>query len=144
MSCDSCNQTNIDCTCPDPNGIAGARIENIVSTDSGVSHAITGLGYTMTLYTNTSSNTQRIFSECNMNITANAVHQITTTYLVNGVAASGSSILIQNQAIVKTDHTHFLTATDLAPGDVLSINVQSTDAAGSLTWLVSFIYKYDL
>lgn len=141
MACD-CDKTNIDCTCPDPSGVAAAKINNIVSTETGITHAINGAGYTMTLYTNTSGGNQRVYAQTNMYITSNNPHQITTTYLVNGVAVTYAPML-QNAATVKTDHTHFLNASNLANGDVLSVKIQSSDATGVLVGLVSFIYKYD-
>ncbi len=142
MSCDSCNQTNIDCTCPDAEGIAGSRLDNIVSTDTGVTHAINGAGYTMTLYTNSTTGNQRVFVESNMNITADIPHQISTTYLVNGVT-TGYSPQLQNLATIKTDHTHFLPGINLAAGDILTINITSSDPTGLLVFLNAFIYKYD-
>ncbi len=142
MACDSCNQTNLDCNCPDPEGIAAARPENIVSQESGTTHAINGAGYTTTLYTNTSTGNQRVIVMTNMYITSNNPHQITTTYLVNGVAVTYLP-MIQNLASIKTDHTHFLGATNLASGDVLSIKAVSNDATGVLASLTSIIYKYD-
>lgn len=142
MNCDSCNQTNITCTCPDTTGIAGAKLNNIISTDTGVTHAINGAGYTMVLYTNSTTGNQRILAESNMYITSNSPHQLTTTYLVNGIATTYPPQL-QNQATVKTDHTHFIPGINLVSGDILSINIVSTDPTGVLAWLVSFIYKYD-
>ena len=140
--CDSCNQTNIDCTCPDPTGVQAARIENIISQDSGTTHAINGAGYTTTLYTNTTTGNQRIIVMTNMYITSNNTHQITTTYLVNGVAVSQPAQL-QNLATIKTDHTHFLSGANLASGDILTIKAVSSDATGVLVNLTSIIYKYD-
>lgn len=144
MSCPDCGctETTVNCNCPEPTGIEAARIENIVSAELGGGQNISGAGYTHTLYTNSSTGNQIVYAQTNMLITCPLVHDITTQYLKN--AAPVGTAMEEDNAVVKTDFTHFITAITLAPGDILKINVQSSDANGTLNMLTSFIYKYDV
>lgn len=145
MSCDcGCTETTVNCNCPEPTGIEGARIENIISETFGAGEDIYngGNGYTYTLYTNTSSNSQLVYVQNNMQITCTGTHDISSAHQINAVAATFSQF--DDSAPTRTDYTHFFQALTLAPGDILKLIVKSSDANGKLIWLQSFIYKYDI
>lgn len=145
MGCDcGCTNTEVNCTCPDPTGIEAARIENIVSAELGGGANISGAGYTYTLYTNTSSNTQKVYVQTNMYITCIVTHSINSTYLLNGVPAPTGSIMYEELATTKTDFTHFLIAATVPAAGVIAIKVISDNANGVLNNLTSFIYKHDI
>lgn len=144
-----CTNTGVDCTCPEPSGIQGSTLEAIFTADIVSSESIAGAGYTATLYTNTSSNNQSVIIESNMYISTStapptaAPHTITTIYKNDGVTVTGAGTLV-HYAPYKSDHTHFLPTTTLAPGKSITLVITSDDADGVLNWLTSVIYKYDL
>lgn len=143
MSCPDCgcNNTTINCNCPEPSGIEGAKLDNIISAELGGGQNISGIGYTFLIYTNTTSNNQVVYVQTNMNITAPSPHNIDVQYIKNGIPVG--TLMEEDLASTKTDFTHFLVATILAPTDTISINVKSNDAGGNLIKLTSFIYKYN-
>ena len=145
MSCDcGCTSTTVDCNCPDPTGIEAAKIQNIISATFGAGEDIYngGNGYTYTIYTNTSSGSQIVYVQNNMQISCTGTHDISSAYQIN--AGSPTYSQYEDDAPTKTDYTHFFTALTLAPSDVLKLVVKSSDVNGKLIWLQSFIYKYDI
>src|SRR5258708_4356489 len=142
MSCDcGCTNTTVDCKCPDPTGIAAAKLENIVSTTFSGGQDISGAGFTYTLYTNTSTSNQIVYVQTNMNITCTGTHNISSGYGLNAAVITATQF--DDNATTKTDYTHFAQVLTLVPGDIVKIKIISSDATGKLQWLQSFIYKYD-
>lgn len=144
MSCDcGCTNTTVDCTCPEPTGIAAAKLENIVTADFGAGQDIynAGAGYTYTLYTNTSGKNQVVYVQTNLNISCTTTHNISSGYGLNAVAITMTQF--DDVANTRTDYTHFAFLLTLAPGDIVKIKLLSSNANGKAVWLQSFIYKYD-
>lgn len=143
--CDcGCGETTVNCNCPETTGIEALRINNIISANFGAGEDIfnAGNGYTYTVYTNSSSNSQYILVNANMQITCTVTHDISSAYSLNAVVPVFDQF--HDDAPTKTDYTHFSQNQVLAPGDVLKLTVKSGDANGKLIWLQAFVYKYDV
>lgn len=145
MPCNcGCTNTTVNCTCPDPGAIEGAKINNIISQSFAGGQDINnaGAGYLHTIYTNTAANSQIVYVQTNCRISCTTTHNVNSEYYIN--AGATGNIQYQDVAQTSIDHTHFLITTTLAPGDILKIKFLSDNANGKLQWLVSFIYKYDI
>jgi len=145
MGCDcGCTNTEVNCNCPDPAGLAAAKIENIVSAELGAGENISGAGYTYTLFTNSSAVSKRVYVQTNMYITCTTTHNIYSEYLLNGIHAPTSSNMYEDIATTKTDFTHFLISATVPPLGVVAIKVVSDNVNGKLNNLTAFIYKADI
>lgn len=140
--CD-CNSTNTNCNCPSPTGIEGSTLDKYFETafESPQNIYNGGVGYTITLYTNTDSINKNIIIESNMYVSCDIVHTLSTVYKNDGVIVASAGTMLQT-ADTKTDHTHFMTPQIVAPGKSITITVLSNDATGLLNWLVAMVYKY--
>lgn len=145
MACDcGCTNTTVNCNCPDPEGVAGAKLDNIVSVSFGGGQDIfnAGAGYTHTLYTNSTSGTQIVYVQTNALISCTVSHNIQSDYYLN--AGLTGVTQYDDNASTRTDYTHFLIATTVPAGGQIKLKFLSNNANGKLQWLESFIYKYDV
>lgn len=148
MACDcGCTETSIGCTCPPPVTMDGPGLAYILTTTfSGVPADIynTGLGYTLLLYTNTSTTNQWVMIDSNVYITSTNPHTLTTEYYVGTVgSADGSGVMTYGTASIKTSATHPSAGKILTPGQSYWIHLLSTDSTARAVTLTSFIYIWD-
>lgn len=141
MSCPDCQQTEQCIDCPEAvSGVAGSRLYDIyyVKNDSDIS----GAGYTENIYTNNTTTNKTVFIETNCSIETDAnPHEVTSDYLNDGVSVVTSGPMIQYLQY-RSDYTHFLTSTIVAPGKTVSLKFTSADVTAKLKWLVAAVYTY--
>lgn len=144
MSCD-CSECleHVDCDCPSTTGIAGAITVAFVNTTYTPAQSISGAGFNVVLYTNSSAVTQTILVETNMYLIGTEPATLTTsTYLRSAVALTGAAIAYKENTPLKSDHTHFLAPTTLTAGQDISITIQGSIGAPTLKWIKSTVYMY--
>ncbi len=133
----------VECECPTLSGVDAAQILDYITNIYTPAQSISGAGYTVTLYTNTSSSTQTVLIETNMYlIGTEATSVTTTTYLKNAVALTGAGVAVMEGTPLKTDMSHFLAPTSLPAGQAITINIAGSLGAPTLRWLKSVVYKY--
>lgn len=141
MSCDSCEQVEQCINCPEaPTGVAGAKLYDVFYQKAA--NNIGSPNYTVVLYTNNTSNNKYVLieSNCSIDTVANP-HSVITDYLNDGVSV-GTSNPKTSYLQTRSDLTHFLTTTTVAPGKSISLKFTSDDATAVLNWIVSIIYVY--
>jgi len=134
---------SVDCTCPTYTGVANAIAVNYITNLYTPAEDITGAGYNVVLYTNTSGSAENVFVETNMYITGTEITSVTTsTYLIDATPQSGNGVATREGTPTKVDHTHQLSPLTLANGEVISITVVGSLGTAKLKWLKSIVYKY--
>jgi hypothetical protein len=140
--CDECLE-HVDCDCPSTTGITGATTVAYVNNVYTPAQDISGPGFNIVLYTNSSAVTQTVLVETNMYLIGSEATSVTTSkYLRSAVALSGSAVALKEGTPLKSDHTHFLLPTTLTAGQNISITVQGSVGAPTLKWLKSTVYMY--
>lgn len=141
-NCDSCLD-HVDCTCPTLTGVAGATAVSYITIGYTPAQDITGAGFDLVLYTNSSAVSETVLVETNLYLVGTEPASVTTsTYKRSAVALSGAAIMIKEGTPVKTDHTHFLPPTVLTAGQNISITIVGSLGAATLKILKSIVYKY--
>lgn len=141
----NCSQclSNVECTCPETSGISSAVAIAYINTTYNPAQSISGAGFNLVLYTNTSGATQTVLVETNMYLIGSEPTSVTTTtYTRSAVALTGAAIALKEVTPVKTDYTHFLGATTLTNGQNISITIQGSLGAPTIKWIKSVVYKY--
>ena len=141
MSCNCDCLEAVDCTCPTLTGIDNAVAIAFINTTYDPAQSISGAGFNVVLYTNSSAVSQTVLVETNMYlIGTEATSLTTTTYTRSGVALTGAAIGYKEDTPLKSDHTHFLNSTTLAAGQDISIQIQGSLGAPTISWIKSVVY----
>lgn len=147
-NCGQCLE-HVDCECPTLTGTDAAQIVSYVTNIYTPAQSISGAGFDVVLYTNSSAVNQTVLIETNMYlINTEPISVTTTTYKRSTVALTGAGVAVKEKTPSKTDHTHFLPATVLTPGQNISITIVGSPGSGgsagtpTLKWLKSVVYKY--
>lgn len=141
----NCSQclSHVDCTCPETTGVSSAIGVAYINTTYSPAQSISGAGFNVVLYTNTSGGNETVLVETNMYLIGSEPASVTTTtYAVSATPLSGPGIAIKEVTPVKTDHTHFLGATVLANGETINITIVGSLGAPTIKWIKSVVYKY--
>jgi len=141
--CDECLE-HVDCDCLDDSGtVAGATTVAYINTTYTPAQSISGAGFNVVLYTNSSAVSQTVLIETNMFlIGTEATCMTTSTYLRAAVALTGAAIAYKENTPLKSDHTHFLAPTVLTAGQNISITIQGSLGAPTLKWIKATVYMY--
>jgi len=141
----NCSQclSHVDCTCPETTGVSSAVAVAYINTTYTPAQSISGAGFNVVLYTNTSSDTETVLVETNMYLIGSEPASVTTTtYAVDAATISGAGTALKEVTPLKTDHTHFLGATTLAAGENINITIAGSLGSPTIKWIKSVVYKY--